>query len=114
VLPRKTLEIIGKVFDKAGGMLICSLDGELGSCKDITVLDNIVGGIISTGMTLPGVECGKANVSRKGNVVHSVDEAANGTGAMVFPHDKKKQCYRISGIAAYKCTQLGVLGAFAT
>jgi len=65
-------------------------------------------------MTLPGVDCGSKNVLRKGNVVHSVDEAANGTGAMVFPHNNKKTCYRISGIAAYKCTQLGVLGAFAT
>jgi hypothetical protein len=46
-------------------------------------------------------------------VVHSVDEAMNGTGALVYPgHASGKRCYQVSEIAAYKCTQMGVLAAF--
>jgi nitrous oxidase accessory protein NosD len=54
VLQRKTIEKIGKFVDKQGGILICSLDGQLGSCRDLEITNNIVAGIISTGMTAPG------------------------------------------------------------
>lgn len=61
VMERNTIEKIGKFVDKHGGLLICSLDGELGSCKDLEIHNNIVAGIISTGITAPGGhKCGAA------------------------------------------------------
>jgi len=106
VMERNTIEKTGKFVDKHGGLFICSLDGELGSCKNLEIHNNIVAGVISTGMTAPGGhKCGTSKTQKiaKGNVIHSVDEGLNGNGVLVFPSwEATKQCYEVSGWAAYK------------
>lgn len=107
VVARETLEFTGKFVDKQGGLFICSLDAELGSCRDLEINNNIVAGVISTGMTAPSHACGAAKTQKitKGNVAHSVEEGFNGTGILVYPGwTATKKCYEVSGFAAYKCT----------
>jgi hypothetical protein len=56
-------------------------------CPGIEVTGNIVAGVISTGYTAPGHECGKSETQKtfRDNVAHSIEGQKNGMGLLSYP-----------------------------
>jgi len=111
VQQRTTLESLAggpgppkNVEDKEGGILGCTYWSESEPCKDLTFINNIVGGAFWVGFTIQGHECGGKSTSY-GNVAHSVAKSTGGVGFLVkqdFSNPKHGKCLEASGLIAYK------------
>lgn len=95
-----------------GGFSICAYPAP-SPCKDLTITNNIAGGIVYAGFVTPGHECGEAATQTwfRDNVAHSSESIASGEGAVFFPNPayaSQSQCYEASHFSAYKCSVAGV------
>lgn len=98
--------------DKEGAFAICSYNWPEGPCADISVTNNIAGGVTYAGFVVPGNECGEdAQFRIRDNVAHSSDGDVSGEGLIVFPskadYPSHKNCYQASHFSGYKLTMAG-------
>lgn len=119
VQARPTLSTADMAVDKEAGMTICSYN-EPDSCTDISVINNIVGGVQYAGFLMFGHDCGQSATQQvfRNNVAHSVAGVISGHGALVNGAGSNlathSTCFEASYFAAYKCTLTGIGAYFTT
>ena len=105
VTPRTTFEG-QKILDKEGGFSICAYNFP-DPCSDISVTNNIAGGVAYAGFLAPAHACGEASTQTvfRDNVAHSSESTSAGEGLVTFPNPADEShgtCYEASHFSAYK------------
>lgn len=103
-----------KTMDPMGGALFCSLTYP-SQCPGIKVTNNICAGAVQQCFNGPAHECNKRNTNFVNNVAHSVSGGKSGNGFIFYPDPsvpEQKDCFEVSGNAAYKCADAGIFTNF--
>jgi len=100
---RRTQTAVGTYEDIRCGICICS-HRDSGTCSDIHVFNNIVGGAEFVGMTGYTHECGDVSDILYNNTVHSIE--GKGIDVQLDPNSATQlTCAEMSYSNSYKCTE---------
>jgi len=107
VVDRTTIEAGDGFVDKSGGVSVCAYFEPDDTCENISVTNNLAGGVVYAGFvgTLAHTCGDTTSTSFKNNIAHSVKGISSGAGAYInkVPSDAgQATCMEISDFKAYK------------